>query len=179
MTISGPHGDTGQRPVFSGRRRPCERTLYLAPGLPQPVPAPDGLDAPFWAGPGRGEDSPAALRVIAAAGSGARNGSVITATPNLSMDFEPVTGEGVIYSYERVWHPVHPALTDQGPLSGGAGRALPGAGGQCEGRRQSAWRSGGGGGHRLAESGPLFEHHRDADPCRSHCCSGNSSRLPI
>ena len=23
--------------------------------------------------------------------------------------------DGVVYSYERVWHPVHPALKDQGP----------------------------------------------------------------
>ena len=24
-------------------------------------------------------------------------------------------GNGLIYSYERVWYPVHPALTEQGP----------------------------------------------------------------
>ena len=29
--------------------------------------------------------------------------------------FEEVLGNGLIYSYERVWHPVHPALTEQGP----------------------------------------------------------------
>jgi uncharacterized OB-fold protein len=26
-----------------------------------------------------------------------------------------VAPEGIIYSYERVWHPVHPALKEQGP----------------------------------------------------------------
>ena len=31
------------------------------------------------------------------------------------VTFEEVEPEGVIYSYERVWHPVHPALKDQGP----------------------------------------------------------------
>ena len=32
--------------------------------------------------------------------------------PALRADAAP---RGVIYSYERVWHPVHPALKDQGP----------------------------------------------------------------
>ena len=31
------------------------------------------------------------------------------------MAFERVEPSGRIYSYERVWHPVHPALKDQGP----------------------------------------------------------------
>ena len=32
-----------------------------------------------------------------------------------AVGFEEVAAEGVIYSYERVWHPVHPALAEQGP----------------------------------------------------------------
>ena len=31
------------------------------------------------------------------------------------LAFNPVDAEGVIYSYERIWHPVHPALSEQGP----------------------------------------------------------------
>ena len=30
------------------------------------------------------------------------------------MDFEEVPAQGQIFSYERVWHPVHPALQQQG-----------------------------------------------------------------
>ena len=35
----------------------------------------------------------------------------------LSFDvgWERVDGSGQIYSWERVWHPVHPALTEAGP----------------------------------------------------------------
>ena len=32
---------------------------------------------------------------------------------NLAFDEVPLIGR--IYSYERVWHPVHPALNEQGP----------------------------------------------------------------
>ena len=32
-----------------------------------------------------------------------------------NVSFEEISKVGVIYSYERVWHPVHPALKDQGP----------------------------------------------------------------
>jgi hypothetical protein len=31
------------------------------------------------------------------------------------MDWRQVAGEGVIYSWERPWHPVHPALKGHGP----------------------------------------------------------------
>lgn len=34
---------------------------------------------------------------------------------SLDMTWEEVEGDGVIYSWERPWHPVHPALKDQGP----------------------------------------------------------------
>jgi uncharacterized OB-fold protein len=31
------------------------------------------------------------------------------------VGYEETPAEGVIYSHERVWHPVHPALAEQGP----------------------------------------------------------------
>jgi hypothetical protein len=34
---------------------------------------------------------------------------------SFDLDWEQSSGRGSIYSWERVWHPVHPALTDFGP----------------------------------------------------------------
>jgi uncharacterized OB-fold protein len=88
-------------------------TSYLAKGLPQPVPTPDGLDAPFWSGL---KDE----RLLLQRCSGCRKfqwGPEWLCHRCLSFDlaYEPVAPKGRIYSYERVWHPVHPALKAQGP----------------------------------------------------------------
>jgi uncharacterized OB-fold protein len=86
---------------------------YLNPGLPQPVPAPDGLDKPFW----QGLQSEQILlqRCISCQGWQWGPEFVCHHCLSLNLAFEQVAGEGNIYSYERVWHPVHPALKDQGP----------------------------------------------------------------
>jgi uncharacterized OB-fold protein len=86
---------------------------YLAPGLPTPVPARDGLDAPYWEGLRSG-----VLRIQRCNGCGAFQwGPEWICHRCLSFDvgWEETTPEGRIYSYERVWHPVHSALKDQGP----------------------------------------------------------------
>ena len=86
---------------------------YLNPGLPKPVPAPDGLDRPFW--------EAAAEGVLKLQGCNACGrwqwGPEWICHHCLSDDlaFEAVEPRGRIYSYERVWHPVHPALREQGP----------------------------------------------------------------
>lgn len=84
---------------------------YLQPGLPQPVP--DGLDAPFWAGLAEEEIRIQRCRAC----DGWQWGPEWICHHCLADDltFETVPGTGVLYSYERVWHPVHPALADQGP----------------------------------------------------------------
>ena len=86
---------------------------YLKPGLPGPVPAPDGLDAPFWQGL-RDE------RLLLQRCAQCRRwqwGPEWICFRCLSFDlrFEEVPPTGIIYSYERIWHPVHPALKAQGP----------------------------------------------------------------
>ncbi|MFU8815110.1 MAG: Zn-ribbon domain-containing OB-fold protein [Pseudomonadales bacterium] len=86
---------------------------YLHPGLPAPTPARDGLDAPFWAG----------LRNERLLLQRCRNCNrwqwgpewICHRCHSFDLGFEPVPAHGVIYSYERVWHPVHPALQHQGP----------------------------------------------------------------
>ena len=70
-------------------------------------------------------------------------------------------GEGIIYSYERVWHPVHPALKDQGPYLIVLVE-LP----QADGVRLVGNLLGDP--HRAVVIGApvtaVFEHHRDAEP---------------
>ncbi len=86
---------------------------YLAEGLPQPVPAPDGLDAPFWAG--LAEEKILIQHCHSCQGWQWGPEWICHHCRSDNLGFEEVSGEGRIYSYERVWHPVHPALKDQGP----------------------------------------------------------------
>jgi uncharacterized OB-fold protein len=88
-------------------------TSYLAKGLPQPAPTADGLDAPFWSGL-REE------RLLLQRCRGCRKFQwgpewVCHRCLSFDLEYEPVTPQGRIYSYERVWHPVHPALKTHGP----------------------------------------------------------------
>jgi len=86
---------------------------YLKPGLPRPVPAPDGLDAPYWQAAAEGR-----LVLQRCNNCGAWQwGPEWTCHKCHSFDlaFAEVPREARIYSYERVWHPVHPALNEQGP----------------------------------------------------------------
>ena len=87
--------------------------VYLREGLPQPVPARDGLDAPFWQG--LQEE-----RLLIQRCQGCQSwqwGPEWICHECLSEDmaYEEVQGEGVIFSFERVWHPVHPALKEACP----------------------------------------------------------------
>lgn len=86
---------------------------YLQPGLPAPRPAGDGLDAPFW-------DGLAAERLLLQRCSRCRGWQwgpewVCHRCHSFDLAFEAVAPTGRIYSFERVWHPVHSALKDQGP----------------------------------------------------------------
>ncbi len=86
---------------------------YLNPGLPKPVPARDGLDAPFWEAAAEG------ILKLQRCNACRRWqwGPEFICHHCLSDDlgFEAVEPRGRIYSFERVWHPVHPALEKQGP----------------------------------------------------------------
>jgi uncharacterized OB-fold protein len=86
---------------------------YLPAGLPVPVGEPDGLSTPYWEG--LREER---LRVQHCAQC-------------LTWQFGPewichrchafdppwvdVQARGKVYSWERVWHPAHPALKEHGP----------------------------------------------------------------
>jgi len=86
---------------------------YLNPGLPKPAPAPDGLDAPFWQGLTE-------HKLIIQRCGGCQRFQwgpewICHRCHSFDLNFEEVAPNGVIYSHERVWHPVHPALKEQGP----------------------------------------------------------------
>ena len=86
---------------------------YLPKGLPSPVAENDGVDKPYWDGARRGE-----LMVQRCTKCGTfRWGPEWICHKCLSFDFDwqKVSGKGRIYSWERAWHPVHPALKGHGP----------------------------------------------------------------
>jgi len=88
-------------------------TYHLPAGMPRPVPEPDGLDAPYWDGTRRDE-----LRVQRCRGcQGWQWGPewICHRCLSFDLDWTTVAPHGRIYSWERAWHPVHPALRGQRP----------------------------------------------------------------
>ncbi|MCY4144537.1 MAG: OB-fold domain-containing protein [Gammaproteobacteria bacterium] len=86
---------------------------YLNPGLPRPVPSPDGLDAPYWKAAAENR-----LVLQRCSDCGTYQWGPEWTCHNCCSEnlvFEEILPHGRIYSYERVWHPVHPALAEQGP----------------------------------------------------------------
>jgi uncharacterized OB-fold protein len=92
---------------------PAARRFYLPEGLPRPAPEADGLSRPYWEAARRGE---LVIQRCARCRTW-RWGPEWICHACLSLDagWEPVEGRGRIYSWERVWHPVHPALAEAGP----------------------------------------------------------------
>ena len=86
---------------------------YLNPGLPVPVAAPDGLDAPYWEAAAR---DVLMLQYCNDCGTYQWGPEwVCHRCHSENVTFKEIEPRGRIYSYERVWHPVHPALSEQGP----------------------------------------------------------------
>lgn len=86
---------------------------YLPSGIPAPAPAPDGLDAEYWAATARHE-----LVVQRCAGCYRHQWGpewICHRCRSFDLGWAPVEPRGVIYSWERIWHPVHPALAEACP----------------------------------------------------------------
>lgn len=131
--------------------------FYLHPGLPQPAATP--LDEPYWQGL---RENRLMLQRCGAC-QGWQWGPEWICHHCLSDDvgFVEAAAEGVIYSYERVWHPVHPALSEQGPYLVVL-VCLPHAGdvrlvGNLLGDPEQPVTIG-------ATVDGVFEHHEDAEP---------------
>jgi len=86
---------------------------YLPPGLPIPVPSPDGLTHPYWEGTRAGR-----LMVQRCRGCGGWQWGpewICHACHSFDLDWAEAKGRGRIYSWQRPYHPVHPALNGLGP----------------------------------------------------------------
>ncbi len=86
---------------------------YLPEGLPAPVAEADGLSAPYWEGLRQEE-----LRVQRC--SKCRTWQwgpewICHKCHSFDLDWVAVEGSGLIYTWQRNWHPVHPALKERGP----------------------------------------------------------------
>lgn len=137
---------------------------YLPPGLPIPVPERNGLSAPFWEGLKR-----EALMVQRNPRTGVFQFPpqwIAHDDQRFELDWVEVEPRGAIYSWTRVWHPVHPALRDACPYIVVVVE-LPQAGnvrmlGNLLGDPRQEVRIG-------AEVEAAFEHHPDATPPYSLC----------
>ena len=89
------------------------QSSYLPAGLPVPVAEPDGLSAPYW----RGLQQERLLVQRCSHCSRWQFGPEWICHQCHAFDpaWVEVPAVGRIYSWERVWHPVHPALKDRCP----------------------------------------------------------------
>ena len=88
-------------------------STYLPKGLTQPAPMRDGLDLPYWEGAREHE-----LRVQRCSDCGTHQWGpewMCHACQSFDVEWVAVKPTARIYSWQRVYHPVHPALADHGP----------------------------------------------------------------
>ncbi len=86
---------------------------YLPAGLPAPMPDPSGLYTPYWEGT-RNE----ALKVQRNPATGIYQWPpqwIAYDTQTFELEWVDVEAKGLIYSWTRAWHPVHPVLKEAGP----------------------------------------------------------------
>lgn len=89
------------------------QTTYLPPGLPAPIPHPTGLDRPYWEGALEGR-----LCVQRNPRTGLHQWPaqwIAHDDAGFDLEWVEVAPRGIIYSWTRAWHAVHPALKDAGP----------------------------------------------------------------
>ena len=86
---------------------------YLPEGLPAPMAARDGLDMPYRKG--LEEDKLIVQRCNDCKTWQWGPEWICHKCHSFDLGWEEVEPTGRIYSWERAWHPVHPALKDHGP----------------------------------------------------------------
>jgi uncharacterized OB-fold protein len=84
--------------------------VYLNPGLP--APAATELDKPFWDGLREGRLLLQRCQRCARYQWGPE--WICHRCQNFDLAYVEVEPRGILYSHQRVWHPVHPALKEQG-----------------------------------------------------------------
>jgi uncharacterized OB-fold protein len=90
-----------------------EHSPYLPDGLPAPAPGPDGLGAEFWDAARRHELVVQRCNDCKAFQWGPE--WICNECHSFDLGYEQVSGKGRIYSWERAWYPVHPALKNGVP----------------------------------------------------------------
>lgn len=89
-------------------------SAYLPEGLPAPAPSPDGLGAEFWSGL---REERLLIQKCRSCGRFQWGPEWIChRCHSFELGYDEVAPRGVLYSHERVWHPVHPALAEHGPF---------------------------------------------------------------
>ncbi|MCB1743332.1 MAG: OB-fold domain-containing protein [Gammaproteobacteria bacterium] len=86
---------------------------YLPEGMPIPAPESDGLSRPFWEG--LREERILVQRCRSCGGWQWGPEWICHRCLSFDLGWEAVDGRGRIYSWERSWHPVHPALRERCP----------------------------------------------------------------
>jgi uncharacterized OB-fold protein len=86
---------------------------YLPAGLPRPEPEASGLDAPYWKA--TGEHLLMVQHCPSCSGYQWGPEWVCWRCGSSDVGWEEVEGIGTIYSWERPWHPAHPALAASMP----------------------------------------------------------------
>lgn len=84
---------------------------YLPEGLP--IPVADAVDEPYWSALRRGEIM--VQRCKSCKGWQFGPEWICHRCHSFDVGWEKIEGKGRIFSWERVWHPVHPALNGHGP----------------------------------------------------------------
>lgn len=87
--------------------------FYLPEGMPAPVAETDGLSAPYWEGLRQEE-----LRVQRCHQCQTWQWGpewICHMCHSFDLDWVTIEGTGRIYTWQRNWHPVHPALKERGP----------------------------------------------------------------
>lgn len=88
-------------------------SAVLPRGLSAPVPARDGLDAPYWEAARRHQLVVQRCRDCGKFQWGPE--WICHRCLSFDLGWQSVGPTGRIFSFERVWHPVHPALSDACP----------------------------------------------------------------
>jgi uncharacterized OB-fold protein len=86
---------------------------YLPPGLPIPISEADGLAAPYWSGMQQERLLVQRCRHCGTWQFGPE--WICHHCHAFDPEWVQVPAVGRVYSWERVWHPVHPALKERCP----------------------------------------------------------------
>jgi uncharacterized protein len=86
---------------------------YLPPGLPMPAPSPDGVDKGFYEGLARNELTVQRCNKCHTFQFGPE--LICHKCQSEDLGWQKVSGRGRLYSWIRIWNPVHPALKNGCP----------------------------------------------------------------